>query len=434
MKDKLIKEITGLNIGIVQLTPGFKVKWFNQEAGNLFMAGNVSEFENFISSSRGSGKLKTGSIFTLPCDDGDQQVIGSMVNANQDHVLLLFSESAVATLALFNREGVSNQVEKYYAYHNQGDDSVVPSLNPLVKQMVANCLKVASINTTVLITGESGVGKEVLARTIHRAGDRSSGEMLCINCGCIPENLLEAELFGYEEGAFTGARKGGKVGLFQIAQGGTIFLDEIGELPSPMQVKLLRAIHDKQVFPIGSPVPVAIDVRIIAATNKDLKQLVREGLFREDLYYRLNVIPIHVPPLRERKEDIAPLANFFIKKYSLQFGLQKSFTPEAIDLLKNYSWPGNIRQLENIIQRAIIFSDSFVIDSDQIEKLLLSENMELAGISNMNNMLPLTDVLDQAERDALIRAKTSCKTTRQMAELLKISQASVIRKMKKHFL
>lgn len=434
MKDKLIKEIAGLNIGIVQLTPALKVKWFNREAGNLFMAGNVSDFENILGSSFGSGKIKGGRTFMLPCDDGDQRVIGYMIKAEQDHLLLLFSEAAVATLALYNREGVSNQIEKYYAYHNQGDNSIVPSLNPLVKQMVGNCLKVASINTTVLITGESGVGKEVLARTIHRAGDRGSGEMLCINCGCIPENLLEAELFGYEEGAFTGARKGGKVGLFQIAQGGTIFLDEIGELPGPMQVKLLRAIQDKQVFPIGSPVPVSIDVRIIAATNKDLKQLVREGLFREDLYYRLNVIPIHVPPLRERKEDIAPLANFFIKKYSLQFGFQKSFTPGAIDLLKNYSWPGNIRQLENIIQRAIIFCDSFVIDPEQIEKLLLSENMELSGIGEMRNVLPLTDVLDQAERDALIRAKTSCKTTRQMAELLKISQASVIRKLKKHFI
>lgn len=421
MKDKLLKEIIGLNLGIVQLTSAFKVKWFNKEAGHLFMANNVSEVEKKISDSRNMGKLKADSAFTLVHVDGDQQIICFMIKADQGHFLLLFSESTIATLALYNREDINNQVDKYYSHYNQGDDSIVPSLNPLVKKMVANCLKVASINTTVLITGESGVGKEVLARTIHRAGERSSGEMLCINCGCIPENLLEAELFGYEEGAFTGARKGGKIGLFQVAQGGTIFLDEIGELPSPMQVKLLRATQDKQVFPIGSPVPVSIDVRIIAATNKDLKQLVREGLFREDLYYRLNVIPIHVPPLRERKEDIALLANFFFKKYSLQFGLQKSFTPEAIDLLKSYSWPGNIRQLENIIQRAIIFSDSFVIDCDQIKKLLLSESMELYYNNNdLENIPSLADVLEQAERDALIKAKISCRTTRQMAELLKI--------------
>jgi transcriptional regulator with PAS, ATPase and Fis domain len=434
MKEKELNFLTDFQPGIVYLTADLKVKWFNKEAESLLEINNVAQVEDKLNLYFEDNRVFSGNVFGIENGAGGQQIFCCLVKSGGEYLLLVFDEVFFSKIALFNRESDMDKLDKYYSHHAQGHDSIVASRNPMVQEMLSNCLKVASINATVLITGESGVGKEVMARIIHRAGDRSSGEMLCINCSCIPENLLEAELFGYEEGAFTGARKGGKAGLFLIAKGGTIFLDEVGELPYSMQVKLLRAIQDKQVFPIGSSLPVEIDVRIIAATNRNLKKLVKEGLFREDLYYRLNVIPINIPPLRERREDIVPLANFFLGKYCSKFGLERRVTPEAMSILENYSWPGNIRQLENIIQRSIIFSRSMVIGVKLIEEMLFSEGVEkLYGIeSEEHEVQSLSDVVDQAEKEALLRVKKTCKTTRQMAEVLKISQASVVRKVKKH--
>ena len=434
MNKKKEKISTDIQPGLVCLTADLKIKWFNKEAERLLKINNVAQAEDWLNIFFENNCHFPGNIFDIAGERREEQVYCNLVESGGDYLLLVFDEAFISKIALFNRESTIDKLDKYYKHNAQGYDSMVVSRNPIVQEMLSNCLKVASINATVLITGESGVGKEVMARIIHRAGDRSSGEMLCINCTCIPENLLEAELFGYEEGAFTGARKGGKVGLFQIAKGGTIFLDEIGELPHSMQVKLMRAIQDKQVFPIGGSLPVDIDVRIIAATNRDLKRLVKEGAFREDLYYRLNVIPINIPPLRDRKEDIAPLANFFLNKYCLKFGLKKNLAPQVMNVLENYTWPGNIRQLENIIQRSIIFSQGQVINADLIKEMILSEGaLHLYNYDNEQSTIEsLSDIVDKAEKEALLRVKDTCKTTRQMADLLKISQASVVRKMKKH--
>ncbi|MBP2652740.1 MAG: norR 3 [Firmicutes bacterium] len=220
--------------------------------------------------------------------------------------------------------------------------------------VVELAVKVANVSSTVLITGESGTGKELIAKLIHREGRGSDKPFIKINCGAIPDNLMESELFGYERGAFTGARKEGKPGLFELANKGTLFLDEIGELPPFLQVKLLRAIQDKTVTRVGGSVPINVEVRIVAATHRDLVRMVQEGTFREDLYYRLMVVPIPIPPLRDRKEDIPLLIMHFIDKFNKSFGYTKSVMPQVIDALVEYSWPGNVRELENVIERMMV--------------------------------------------------------------------------------
>ncbi len=227
--------------------------------------------------------------------------------------------------------------------------------------------RIASTNSSVLITGESGTGKEVVARSIHEQSTVSSGPFVAINIGGVPENLLESELFGYEKGAFTGAT-GRKIGMFELANGGTLFLDEIGDMPHALQVKILRVLQEKCITRLGGTEPIPINARIVCATNKDLESLVREGKFREDLFFRLNVVRIHIPPLRERKDDIPLLAAWIIKKLNINMGRHFSgLTPDAMEKLKNYNFYGNIRELENILERAAIFSDGDLISEDNIE-------------------------------------------------------------------
>ena len=227
--------------------------------------------------------------------------------------------------------------------------------------------RIAATNSSVLITGESGTGKEVVARTIHEQSTVSSGPFVAINIGGVPENLLESELFGYEKGAFTGAVSR-KIGMFELANGGTLFLDEIGDMPHALQVKILRVLQERCITRLGGTEPMPINARIVCATNKDLETLVYEGKFREDLFFRLNVVRIHIPPLRERKDDIPLLAGWIIKKLNTNMGRHFSgLTPEAMEKLKGYDFYGNIRELENILERAAIFSDGDLITADNIE-------------------------------------------------------------------
>ncbi|RMF56790.1 MAG: GAF domain-containing protein [Calditrichaeota bacterium] len=237
--------------------------------------------------------------------------------------------------------------------------------------------KVLSNTAVVLITGETGTGKELVARAIHYNGPRKDKPFVPVNCAAIPENLLESELFGYKKGAFTGAATD-KKGLIELANGGTLFLDEIGELPLSLQVKLLRFLQEREIMRLGDERPIKVDVRIITATHRNLKQEVTEGRFREDLFYRLNVIEIHLPPLRERKKDIPLLAQHFLKKYSKQTDKQvKGFTPEALDKLINYAWPGNVRELENTIERAVILASHQFIEEEDIVLSSVADNSEI---------------------------------------------------------
>ena len=236
-----------------------------------------------------------------------------------------------------------------------------------IRKIKDTIYRIAQTNSSVLITGESGTGKEVVARTIHEQSPVSSGPFVAINIGGVPENLLESELFGYEKGAFTGAVSR-KSGMFELANGGTLFLDEIGDMPFSLQVKILRVLQEKCISRLGGTEPLPINARIVCATNKDLEQMVRDGKFREDLFFRLNVVRIHIPPLRERKDDIPLLAAWIIKKLNANMGRHFSgLTPEAMEKLKSYDFYGNIRELENILERAAIFSDGDLITEDNIE-------------------------------------------------------------------
>ncbi len=250
-------------------------------------------------------------------------------------------------------------------------DLIAKSL--VMRQSIMLAERAAQSNIPILIEGESGVGKEVMARAIQGASDRSGKPFIAVNCGAIPENLVESILFGHEKGSFTGATAK-KIGKFQEADGGTLFLDEVGELPPQVQVKLLRAIQEGEIDPVGSAKPVKVDIRLISATNKNLQQLVSENAFREDLYYRLNVFPLNLPPLRERKEDIPELIDYFIRKFAAEEGKTvRGIEASARDMLTGYRWPGNVRQLENCVYRAVVLSDR--------ELLTLHDFPQIVGVA-----------------------------------------------------
>jgi transcriptional regulator with PAS, ATPase and Fis domain len=245
------------------------------------------------------------------------------------------------------------------------DNSIVSKSNKMEK-IKDLALRVAKVDSTVLIEGESGVGKGVLSKFIHGNSNRKNGPFIKIDCSSLPESLIETELFGYEEGAFTGAKKEGKIGLMQLANKGTLFLDEIGELPMRIQVKLLGVLQDKVFQKVGGTKNIQVDTRIIAATNKNLSLMVEEGNFREDLYYRLRVVPIRIPPLRERKEDILPLIEVFVERLNSKYNYKKVLSSGALKLLLSYDWPGNVRELENEIERLVVTSETDLIDIDDI--------------------------------------------------------------------
>ncbi len=241
------------------------------------------------------------------------------------------------------------------------------AVDPAMIHTLARCERVAKTDTSVLITGGSGVGKEIIAHHIHLTSKRAAGPYVALNCAAIPDTLLESILFGHEKGSFTGATKS-QSGKFEQADGGTLFLDEIGEMPAPLQAKLLRVLQDKLVERLGSPEPIKVDVRIIAATNRNLEEQVKEGRFREDLYFRLAVFPIHIPELHKRAGDILPLAEFFLKRYRLNIGRDDLvFGTSALTVLPTYHWPGNVRELENIIQRAVLLCDGDAIEAEHLE-------------------------------------------------------------------
>ena len=308
-------------------------------------------------------------------------------------------------------------------------DKDLVAFSESMKNVTALTRRLAAVNTTVLITGESGVGKGLLARTLHEEGPRCKEPFITVNCGAIPENLIESELFGYVAGAFTGSRSGGKRGYFEAAQKGTIFLDEISELPLNLQVKLLQVIQERQITPVGAVDPIPVDVRIISATNRNLADLVQEGKFREDLYYRLNVVPIEVPPLRERTEDIVPLLRLNLAKYNRKLGENKSLSSDAMDVLLKYPWPGNIRELQNIVERLIITTSSDLITEEDIFifiKQAAEENTAPAANAS------LSAALENAEKEILRQALDSYGSTRAIARVLRISQPTVVRKLRKY--
>ncbi len=312
------------------------------------------------------------------------------------------------------------ELHREYDFHNiVGNSQAIKKVFEIIK-------KVSKTDGTVLISGKSGTGKEIVARAIHYSSNRATQRFVAVNCGAIVDTLFESELFGHKKGAFTGTISD-KDGLFKIANGGTIFLDEISEIPLHLQVKLLRVIEEKEISPVGSPYPIKIDVRIIAASNQSLRNLVEEGGFREDLFYRLNIVEIHLPPLEERKEDIGLLVQHFIDKHSKQMGkLVRGATNNVIKILMNYKWKGQVRELENIIERALIFTDKEFITMDELPEELKQKA----------NMLTYTDSTKLKERikgfeKKYIEEQLACNESdkEKTAAVLGISVSSLYRKI-----
>lgn len=311
------------------------------------------------------------------------------------------------------------QSEKKLIYRSK----VMENLENLIKQ-------IASVDSTVLLVGQSGVGKEVFAQTIHAYSPRSEQPLIRVNCGAIPENLMESEFFGYEKGAFTGADRNGKPGLFELADRGSIFLDEITEMPLNLQVKLLRVLQEREVTRIGGMKSRKIDVRVIAATNREIKKMVEENRFREDLYYRLNVIPIHIPALRERVEDIISLSIAFMQQYNAAYRREKTLTREALDVLESYHWPGNVRELQNVLERLIVTTQEDGIKGEDVMAILYGETREKKIKPIISSIVPLKEAVDEVEGQLIRFALQKYGTAAKAAEILGVSQATMSRKIK----
>ncbi len=301
-----------------------------------------------------------------------------------------------------------------------------------MQQAIAMAKRCATSESTVLIRGETGTGKELFAKALHAGSPRATKSFLAINCAALPENLLESELFGYEDGAFTGASRGGKAGLFELSNGGTLFLDEIGEISPHVQAKLLRVLQEHKIRRIGSKKEISLDVRIIAATNQDLEKMLHDGSFRADLYYRLNVVPLFLPPLRKRREDIAILVPAFLQQYAKRLNRDTlTISNEAMAALMQYDWPGNIRELENRIERAVNLVEGRSI---QIEDIVMDSKKAAAPlpIECAEGKKTLREILDETEKKILCQALCHYHTSRKLARALGISHTGVIQKLHKY--
>ena len=406
------KEIIGHNISELE-TSGI----FSPSVAKMVLEKKKSV--NILHSNKeGKKLLTTGS----PIFDQNQQ-IKKIISTSRDITELIQLKNRIEDVQTALDE-LKSQKKVFY-----GD---IIANSPTMYNVIQLAKRLAQIDSTVLITGESGVGKGVIAKLLHETGKRKNYPFVKVNCGAIPDNLIESELFGYESGAFTGSRKEGKKGLFEMAQNGTIFLDEISELPLHLQVKILQVIQDKDIQRVGSVESVSVNVRIIAASNKDLLSMVNEGQFREDLYYRLYVVPINIPPLRERQEDIIPMVRHFLQKYNKKFNDKKRIDPNTIAMLIKYHWPGNVRELENIIERLIITTKGSIILPDNLPTYIFENTRSTSGEITLFPIMNLKKALEETEKQILKNATDKYKTTRQIARALGVSQPTIVRKMQKH--
>ncbi len=346
-----------------------------------------------------------------PVFDENGEIIMAVTNA------ILNAEVEQIGQYLLSRENVNVKESKDY--------EIIAS-NTTMKTILQLADLVKNTGSTIIIEGETGVGKNVLARHVHKTSNRRGKRMIEVNCGAIPEALLESELFGYDSGAFTGANKHGKPGLIELCDGGTILLDEIGEMPMALQVKLLHFLQNRKIIRVGGTDEIEINVRVIATTNKRLELMVAEGTFREDLYYRLNVVPIVIPPLRERKEDIIPMAQHFVEKYARQYARDFTLSDEHIKHILNNPWKGNIRELENYIERLVVTEGNIDI-LEQFEEFA-SSNDTMVGAHETKGMCSV----EELEREAIIEAYKKYGSSYKVAEALGMSQSTAYRKIKKY--
>lgn len=340
---------------------------------------------------------------------------------------------AINNTLIAKNEELLRQMEAMETYKDAffADEGLI-FVGDAMDEIINTVYKVAPLDVIILLLGETGTGKEGLAKLIHRVGKKESAPFVKINCGLIPEHLFESELFGYEEGAFTGANKGGKRGKVELANGGTLFLDEIGELPLSMQVKLLEFIQEQTFVRVGGVEPIVASTRIVAATHRDLKAMCEEGLFRWDLYFRLNVMPLTIPALREQLGEIIHLAQFMLYKCNKKYKLNKVFDKDIAAVLLSYEWPGNLRELENIIERLYISSKSNVLDANALQALLGKAKAEQESKVFCSDIMPLKEAKAAVERQLIERAYEQFGSSYKVAEALNIDQSTVIKLKKKH--
>ena len=427
--------INSIEIGIIGVNADGYITQINPTAGNILGLSWADIKGNNIKTVLPQSQL-CKVILGLEVDS--EQVITYQVGERKVRVLSylypVYSDDVItgAIEAFYNLADVQMKAERWEGTEHQSTLYEVIGESEVLREVKARVMKVAQGSSTVLIQGESGTGKELFARAIHAASPRANKPFKVIDCSAIPDNLLESELFGYDEGAFTGAKQGGKVGKFELANGGTVFLDEIGELPLHLQAKLLRILQNRTIERVGGNKEIKIDVRIAAATNRNIERMVAQGEFREDLYYRLNVIPLYIPPLRERKEDIALLVDYFIQKANEFLNKNvKTIHPEALEILKAYSWPGNVRELENVIEYACNFEQSLIIMPASLPPRILHA---VKGVEAGDGNLELKYHVRELEKKIIAKAISlhggSLKEKEIIAAELGISVPSLYRKIK----
>lgn len=375
------------------------------------------------------------------------------INIEHQRISLTVNDRTLSLVAAVKTILVDNNIEGFVAFLEEAANSKkklesvfmsntrysfddIIGQSPEMRKCVDLAKRISASNSSVLILGESGTGKELFARAIHNASNRAQGNFIAINCGAIPDTLLESELFGYEGGSFTGAKKEGNPGKFEMANGGTIFLDEIGDMPLNLQAKLLRVLQDREVVRIGDSRPIPIDVRIIAATNKDLEDLIDEGLFRRDLYYRINVIPIKIPPFRERREDMELMSEYLLRKHATLLGKNiESIDSDTMDILKRHNWPGNVRELENVIEYAVNMETGKTLAAASLPSYLTESSEDLLPAQEESES-SLKDSASLSERNKIINAlsmfEDNTKGKKECAKYLKISLSTLYRKLKEY--
>jgi len=449
-EDALKTILNAVDDGILAVDKDGKITHMNEVASKLFLSSRKESLGLAIEEILGTNHfiiqtLQSGKRYTL--QEGRTKINGRNIRYLINSQPIINSRGqiigAVATITEFRQvEAIISKVDKFRK--RKTFDEIVFQSDKMNK-LIAAARTVARSSSTVLLRGESGTGKELFANALHNEGPRRLAPFIAINCTALPENLLESELFGYEEGAFTGAAKGGKKGLFEEANGGTLFLDEIGELPLLVQVRLLRALQEGAIRRVGGSREYQVDVRIIAATHRNLEDMVAKGEFREDLYYRLNVIPLLIPPLRERKEDIPLLAQHLIEKVCGKLNKSEPrLVRESVAFLMNQQWPGNIRQLENTLERIVNLLDSpEVMPQDLIawsdigthkekETALQGKDVMQVQIPSQGQSLSLKETVANFEKEILMRVLAKYPSSRLAGQVLGVSNTTVLNKMKSY--
>ncbi len=383
------------------------------------VAQHVARTAQRITTTQRTHTGKTIMVTGIPLLDDTGRVRKVIINSRDTTELVQLQDALAKAKAELQR--VDDEVRALRSQNLSVDGLILRS--EAMQRVASLAMRVAKVDATVLVTGPSGAGKDVITRLIHRESARANGPLIKINCGAVPRDLLESELFGYEGGAFTGAQKHGKAGLIELANRGTLFLDEIGDMPLDLQVKLLQVLQDRVIVRLGATRTVPVDVRIVAATNRDLKAMVADRTFRDDLYYRLNVVPIQVPPLAERKDDVAPMVFSFLEEFNARYGLRRMVSEQAMALLIAHDWPGNVRELRNVVERLVVTSQGDLIEPALLDGVLPPEVLEAHPESSFRQRV------SRFERRLIEDALRTHGNTRDVARALGISQSSVVRKL-----